>query len=149
MDQRTTVPEHDREVRILDPSDNRNHPSEGEPVTSVNTIPPDDGVRHLTVVDPDDETLAHVAVGRDTYTFLIRGEDTAGKYALTDMLIPAGAGPPPHPHDFEEMFHVLDGEIEVTIRGETSRAGIGETVNIPALAPHSFHNSTDQVVRVL
>ncbi|MGZ4218230.1 MAG: cupin domain-containing protein [Solirubrobacteraceae bacterium] len=47
-----------------------------------------------------------------------------------------GVGPPPHSHDLEEMFHVLDGEIEVTIRGETPRAGIGKTVNIPALAPH-------------
>ena len=44
--------------------------------------------------------------------------------------------PPPlaHRHDFEEMFHVLEGEVDVTIRGETSNANIGEKVNVPAPA---------------
>jgi quercetin dioxygenase-like cupin family protein len=113
------------------------------------TIPPDDTVRRLTVADPDDEGLRHLAVVGDTYTILIGGEDTNGRYALIDMLIPAGGGPPPHRHDFEEMFHVLEGEVEVTIRGQTSKASTGETVNVPALAPHSFHNPTDQTIRLL
>jgi uncharacterized cupin superfamily protein len=65
------------------------------------------------------------------------------------MVIPAGGGPPPHRHDFEEMFHILDGEVEVTIRGETSKAVAGQTVNIPALAPHSFHNPSDGAIRLL
>jgi Cupin domain len=30
------------------------------------------------------------------------------------MHIPPGGGPPPHRHDFEEMFSVLEGEIETT-----------------------------------
>jgi uncharacterized cupin superfamily protein len=68
--------------------------------------------------------------------------DTNGRYALIDMLIPAGGGPPPHRHDFEEMFHVLEGQVEVTLRGETSKAHTGETVNVPALAPHSSANAS-------
>ena len=113
------------------------------------TIPPDDTSRPLTVADPDDEGLQHLAVVGDAYTILIGGQDTNGQYALIDMLIPAGGGPPPHRHDFEEMFHVLEGEIEVTTRGQTSRAHTGETVNVPALAPHSFHNPTDRMTRLL
>jgi quercetin dioxygenase-like cupin family protein len=118
-------------------------------VTSTTSIPPDDGLRQLTVVTPEDDTLRHLAVAGDTYTILISGEDTAGRYALIAMLIPAGGGPPPHRHDFEEMFQILNGEIEVTVRGETTKAGPGETVNIPALAPHRFHNPTDRTVRLL
>lgn len=38
----------------------------------------------------------------DTYTILLSGKDTAGRFALIDMLIPGGSGPPPHRHDFEE-----------------------------------------------
>jgi Cupin domain len=34
--------------------------------------------------------------------------------------VPPGGGPPPHRHDFEEMFTLIDGEIEFTFRGETS-----------------------------
>ena len=55
----------------------------------------------------------------DTYTILVSGEDTAGKYTLIDMHVPPGGGPPPHRHDFEEMFTVLDGEVRVTFRGQT------------------------------
>jgi quercetin dioxygenase-like cupin family protein len=111
--------------------------------------PPDDPTRQLTLADPDDPDLVHIAVVGDTYTFLVTGKDTAGRYALIDMLIPAGGGPPPHRHDFEEMFHVLEGEIEVTLREATSTAGAGMTVNVPANAPHRFHNAAESPVRLL
>jgi quercetin dioxygenase-like cupin family protein len=79
----------------------------------------------------------------------VSGEDTAGRYTLIDMHVPPGGGPPPHRHDFEEMFSVLEGEIELTFRGAKSTARAGETVNIPANAPHQFTNSSEQPVRLL
>jgi quercetin dioxygenase-like cupin family protein len=79
----------------------------------------------------------------------LSGEDTNGRYALIEMLIPAGGGPPPHRHEFEEMFHVLEGTVEVTVRGATSIAKTGETVNIPANVPHAFRNPTEQQIRLL
>jgi quercetin dioxygenase-like cupin family protein len=48
----------------------------------------------------------------------VTGKDTAGRYSLIDMHIPPGGGPPPHRHDFEEMFSVLEGEIEFTFRAK-------------------------------
>jgi quercetin dioxygenase-like cupin family protein len=115
----------------------------------VDGLPDDDGVRELTLAHPDDDALTHLAVVGDTYTILIRSEDTTGRYTLIDMEIPAGGGPPPHRHDFEEMFHVLRGEVEVTLREATSRAKQGETVNVPANVPHSFRNPTDGAIRLL
>jgi quercetin dioxygenase-like cupin family protein len=112
-------------------------------------IPPDDVNRKLTIADPDDPKLQHVSVAGGTYTILVRGEDTGGRYCLIDMLIPPGGGPPPHRHDFEEMFTILDGEIEFTFRGEARRAGTGSTVNIPANAPHAFKNMSDRPARLL
>lgn len=111
--------------------------------------PPDDESRQLAIADPEDPNLTHLAVVGDTYTFLVTGKDTAGRYALIDMTIPVDGGPPPHRHNFEEMFHVLEGAIEVTIRGETAKAGVGQTVNVPANAPHAFRNASDGPVRVL
>lgn len=111
-------------------------------------LPPDDG-RPLIVADPADPAVHHLAVVGDTYTILMTGEQTAGRYALIDMLIPAGGGPPPHRHDFEELFHVLQGEIEVTLRGVTTTAIAGETVNVPANAPHAFHNRGGGPARLL
>src|ERR1022692_3406716 len=96
-------------------------------------VPPDDPRRHLAVARPDgDQTLPHLGVVGDTYTILLTGDDTAGRYTLIDMHVPPGGGPPPHRHDFEEMFTVLEGEVELTFRGEHSVARAGETVNVPA-----------------
>src|ERR1700712_2253537 len=86
-------------------------------------IPPDDLSRELTVARPDvDESLPHIGLVGDTYTILVGGKDTNGAYTLIDMHVPAGGGPPPHRHDFEEMFAVLEGSVEVTFRGTTLTA---------------------------
>ena len=121
------------------------------PDATPQPLPPDDPSRELAVARPDadDAALAHISVAGDTYTILLTGEDTAGHFTLIDMHIPAGGGPPPHRHDFAETFTILDGEVEVTFRGATSVLRTGETVNVPANAPHSFHNASDAAVRML
>jgi quercetin dioxygenase-like cupin family protein len=113
-------------------------------------LPPDDLSRSLTVARPDQDTsLPHIGLVGDTYTVLVAGSDTDGKYTLIDMHVPPGGGPPPHRHDFEEMFTVLDGQVEVTFRGETITARAGETINVPANAPHAFTNATEAASRLL
>jgi quercetin dioxygenase-like cupin family protein len=113
-------------------------------------IPPDEPERYLVLACPDgDQHLPHIGLVGDTYTILLKGEDTAGRYTLIDMHVPQGGGPGPHRHDFEEMFTILEGEIEVTFRGEKSTVRAGETVNIPANAPHSFTNASDRPARLL
>jgi quercetin dioxygenase-like cupin family protein len=113
-------------------------------------IPPDDPRRTLAVARPDeDQELSHLGLVGDTYTILLTGEQTAGRYTLIDMHVPPGGGPPPHRHDFEEMFTVLDGEVELTFRGEHMVARAGETVNVPANAPHAFTNASGQPARLL
>ncbi|MBZ9794950.1 cupin domain-containing protein [Mesorhizobium sp. ES1-4] len=113
------------------------------------TIPADNLDRELSVVDPDDPSLSHLAVVGDTYTVLLSGAQTGGHFCLIDMMVPDGGGPGPHRHDFEEMFHLIEGEIEFTFRGEKRVAKAGMTVNIPANAPHSFKNVSGSVVRML
>src|SRR6201995_5499467 len=106
----------------------------------MNSIPLDDLQRNLTLAESDAPTQPHIGVVGDTYTILLTGRDTAGRYPLIDMYVPPGGGPPPHRHDFEESFTVLEGEIEATFRGEKSVVRAGETIQIPANAPHSFTN---------
>lgn len=112
-------------------------------------IPPDDPGRKLVVANPDGPGRRHVSVAGDTYTILVRGEDTGGRYCLIDMHVPPGGGPPPHRHDFEEMFTLLEGQLEFTFRGGTSTVAAGSTVNIPANAPHSFKNVSGEAARML
>ena len=54
------------------------------------------------------------------------------------MHVPPGGGPGPHRHDFEETFILLEGEVEMTFRGEKSIVRAGDTVNVPSNAPTSF-----------
>ena len=113
-------------------------------------LPADDERRTLTVARPDtEEALEHLGVVGDTYTLLLTGKETAGRFCLIDMHIPPGGGPPPHRHDFEETFVVLEGAIEVTFRGQTMTVRAGETLHIPANAPHQFRNVSGAVVRLL
>jgi quercetin dioxygenase-like cupin family protein len=113
-------------------------------------LPPDDPQRMSKVVNPDaDPNLPHIGLVGDTYTILLWGNDTNGRYCLIDMHVPPGGGPPPHRHDFEETFIILDGEIEATFRGEKRVVKAGETINIPANAPHQFRNSSSKAARML
>lgn len=113
-------------------------------------LPPDNPERQLTVSSADSgRSLPHIGIVGDTYTILLTGADTSGRFCLIDMHIPPGGGPAPHRHDFEETFILLEGELEATFRGSKSTVRAGETVNIPANAPHQFHNSSSQPVRLL
>jgi quercetin dioxygenase-like cupin family protein len=112
-------------------------------------IPADDLNRHLTVADVDGEELRRVSIVGNNYTILVSGAQTAGHYCLIDMLVPDGGGPPPHRHDFEEMFTLLEGELEFTFRGKTHTFRAGSTVNIPANAPHVFKNKSGKTVHML
>jgi quercetin dioxygenase-like cupin family protein len=118
--------------------------------TKASTIPNDNPKRKAVFARPnEDQSLTHLGIVGDTYTILLTGRDTAGRFCLIDMLIPPGGGPPPHRHDFEEMFTLLEGEVELIFRGAKSSLRAGETVNIPANAPHQFHNLSGRPARLL
>jgi quercetin dioxygenase-like cupin family protein len=113
-------------------------------------LPADNLRRNLVIARPDEgESLVHLGIVGDTYTTLLGGADTDGRYCLIDMFVPPGGGPPPHRHDFEESFTVLEGEIEATFRGQKSVVRKGETLGIPANAPHSFTNASSAPARLL
>jgi hypothetical protein len=42
----------------------------------------------------------YIAVVGDTYRIIISGKQSGGEYAINDMLVPSGGGPPPHAKNF-------------------------------------------------
>ena len=91
-----------------------------------------------------------IAIVGDEYHILVTGQETGGRYAMWDAIIPPGGGPPPHIHRREEeSFYVLDGEITFMVEGETSIAGPGTFASMPLGSLHNFHNATDQPARML
>jgi quercetin dioxygenase-like cupin family protein len=48
-----------------------------------------------------------------------------------------------HDHPQEEVWHVIEGELEVTVAGETHRAGPGMAAIVPPNTTHSVVALTD------
>ena len=62
---------------------------------------------------------------------------------IFDTRGPAGSGPPPHAHAWEEIHVVLEGELEVTVDGETHVLRKGGVAHVPSGATHSYQNLTE------
>jgi quercetin dioxygenase-like cupin family protein len=91
-----------------------------------------------------------IAVVGDVYRFLATSEDTNGKYAMWEAIVPPGGGPPPHVHSREEeAFYILEGEITFTVNGEKLVATAGMFANMPVGTPHSFKNESSQPAKVI
>ena len=98
------------------------------------SLPPDDPSRRLTHVHPDSPDLPHIAMVGDTYTILVSGADTAGHVEQVYRRVREA---------------ILEGEIVMTFRGEQVTVRAGETINVPANAPHFFKNASEGQVRLL
>jgi len=91
-----------------------------------------------------------IAVVGDVYRFLATGEDTNGKYAQWEAIVPPGGGPPPHVHSREEEgFYILDGEITFQIDEKRIVATAGTFANMPVGTPNSFKNESNRPAKML
>jgi quercetin dioxygenase-like cupin family protein len=91
-----------------------------------------------------------IAVVGDVYHFLATGEDTNGKYAMWEAIVPPGGGPPPHVHSREEEgFYILEGQIMLQVGEKRIVAAAGMFANMPVGTPHSFKNESDRPARML
>jgi len=69
----------------------------------------------------------------------VHGRDTGGVLSVVESHDVPGGGPPPHLHHREdETFHILEGEYEWTVGGETFVARAGATIFAPREVPHSY-----------
>jgi quercetin dioxygenase-like cupin family protein len=91
-----------------------------------------------------------LSVVGDSYRVVISGKETAGAYAVIEMLVPPGGGPGPHAHSaFEETYHVLDGEVEIKTEDGTYTAFKGSFATIPSGGlVHGFKNKTDKIAHL-
>ena len=73
----------------------------------------------------------------------------SGKFVHTDSMtvahweIKAGSILPLHDHVHEQVVNMLEGELEMTIGGETRVMTAGQTYAIPSQVPHSGKALTD------
>lgn len=107
-----------------------------------------DGVPRSLVRKPGEGRT--IAVVGDVYRFLATGNETDGRYAMWEALVPPGGGPPPHVHSREEEgFYILEGEITFQIGDQRLVATAGMFANMAVGTPHSFKNESSQPARML
>ena len=81
---------------------------------------------------------------------LLSTEATGGGISVLMAWQKPGEGPASHVHyDQEEMFFIVEGNIELTVDGRTSTAGPGTIVFIPRNVVHSFKNVGDTTACML
>lgn len=91
-----------------------------------------------------------IGIVGDVYRFLATGDDTDGKYATFEAIVPPGSGPPPHVHSREEeSFLVLEGEMTFQLGVDRIVAGEGTFLNMPVGSLHCFKNESDKTARLL
>ncbi|HEX5450001.1 MAG TPA: cupin domain-containing protein [Gaiellaceae bacterium] len=78
----------------------------------------------------------------------LTGVQTAGRFALWELVLPRGAAPPLHTHPQDETFYVLEGDLVAWADTETARCGPGAVVFVPGGVPHAFRVESDSA-RVL
>lgn len=104
--------------------------------------------RQPTLTNPSEGRT--IAVVGDIYRFLATGDETNGKYAMWEAIVPPGGGPPPHVHSREEeSFYILEGEIIFHLGDQRIVATAGMFANMPVGTPHSFKNESTRTARML
>ena len=68
---------------------------------------------------------------------------TAGQYSLMEELCPKDSGPPPHIHDQDEAFYIIEGEITFVAEAQTLAGKAGSFISIPRGTVHSFRVDSD------
>ena len=75
--------------------------------------------------------------------------ETIGDYSLLEVSVTPGIpGPPPHYHvDAPELFHLIEGQMDVMVDGTWHSLTKGESIMVPKNEVHSFRNAQEQESR--
>ena len=89
-------------------------------------------------------------VNNEFVTFKTLGKDTGGAFALVEVAGLPGSGPPPHiHHSVDEVYCLLEGELEVLDGDRTFTAEAGSIFHIPKGTLHAWRNATTRPARTL
>jgi quercetin dioxygenase-like cupin family protein len=82
-------------------------------------------------------------------TMLCEAQETGGSWSLFEEEVALGMGPPPHRHDWDEAYYILEGEIDFEIDGERVKSGKGDFNYLPRNTVHGFKGASASPARVL
>ena len=80
---------------------------------------------------------------------LCEATETGGAWSLFEEEVPLGMGPPPHRHDWDEAYYILEGEVEFEVDGKSVKSAKGDFNYLPRNTVHGFKGASDSPARVL
>jgi len=87
--------------------------------------------------------------GRQSLTLLV-GEETAGAMYATDVYLSPGFGAPSHHQPTEdELWYLLEGELDVRVGAQRAKIRAGAFAYIPRDTTHAFRNNGTAPARLL
>lgn len=111
-----------------------------EPKNEITETP--SGVKNIELQNPK---IVKNSEGRilnvlgDNQNIKLRGEDTNGQYTLIEQNNSPGVGIPPHVHeDEDEVFQVLEGQVEMQVGDVLTTLNAGDLIYCPRGVPHSW-----------
>jgi mannose-6-phosphate isomerase-like protein (cupin superfamily) len=79
-------------------------------------------------------------------TFLAKGSETGGRFALMEFHTKSGNEPPPHVHEREhELYFLLEGTMRFYCEDKILDIGAGDVVFLPQGKAHAFACTSDFV----
>jgi quercetin dioxygenase-like cupin family protein len=93
------------------------------------------------VVKPKDHRPLHIL--GEAVSALANVERT-GSFEVFFQEGPEGAGPPPHTHEWDEAYYVIEGALDVLTGDRAQTVGSGEFIFIPGGTPHGFRIKTSR-----
>ena len=81
--------------------------------------------------------------------FLCDAKDSQGAWSLMEEDIPVGLGPPPHRHDWDEAYYVIEGALDFEIDGKPVRVECGDFAYLPRNTVQDFKGASSSPARVL
>lgn len=73
----------------------------------------------------------------------LTGEQTGGRFALWEVVLPRGAEPPVHSHPQDETFYVVEGRVSVWPYDEHGVCETGAALFVPGGTEHGFRVESD------
>jgi quercetin dioxygenase-like cupin family protein len=113
------------------------------------------------VADAPERTLRRLAAGEgrkllllgDVRTVKVGGGDTGGELTIVEQVAEPGAASALHRHPYQEVFYVLEGELEFAGVEDGERVaftvGAGGTVHAAPGVAHGYRNAGDAPARFL
>jgi quercetin dioxygenase-like cupin family protein len=118
----------------------RNNPGNTAPASTNRTAAPK--------VVPDGRGRQLNVIG-DKMTLKLTGKETNGQYVLIEQNNEPGVGIPLHVHENEdEIFRVIEGQLEVQVADKKSVLGPGDLVFCPRGIPHTWRVVGDGPAKV-